>query len=160
MVIRMKRTGTVFWEEIEIGRVLQTDPVEINAGAIRIFAEKFDPQPYHLDREAGEASLFGGLCASGWHITAVMMKLVSDELEKQHIPLLGSNEVNWLDWHKPVFDGDSIYANVDITAKKMPAKSSDHGLIECDISVKNQNKIKVMSLSADLMIESNGKINE
>lgn len=156
----MRRTETVFWEDIELGRVLQTEPIDINAAAIRMFAEKFDPQPYHLDREAGEASLFGGLCASGWHVTAVMMKLVSDELEKQCIPLLGSTEVNWLDWHRPVFDRDSIYAKVTVTDKIKPDKLSDHGLIRCDISVNNQRNIKVMSLSANLMIERKGKTDE
>lgn len=60
-----------------------TGSMKMEATDIRSFAKKFDPQPYHLDREAGEASLFGGLCASGWHVTAVMMKLVSDQLARE-----------------------------------------------------------------------------
>ncbi len=39
------------------------------------FARKYDPQPFHLDSEAAKNSVFGGLCASGWHTTAVFMKL-------------------------------------------------------------------------------------
>ena len=62
----------------------------LNAPNIKSFAKKYDPQPYHLDRDAAEASLFGGLCASGWHMTALMMKLISDELDAEKIPLLGT----------------------------------------------------------------------
>ena len=72
----MPPSETVYWEDIETGRVLETGLLNIDAPGIRGFAQKFDPQPYHLDRDAAEASLFGGLCASGWHVSAMMMKLI------------------------------------------------------------------------------------
>ncbi len=60
-----------FWDDIETGRILKTGSVTLEAADIRVFAAKFDPQPYHLDRDAGKDSLFGGLCASGWHVSAL-----------------------------------------------------------------------------------------
>lgn len=50
-----------FWEDLEVGRVLETGSLTLHAPEIRSFAQKYDPQPYHLDRDAAEASLFGGL---------------------------------------------------------------------------------------------------
>jgi acyl dehydratase len=67
----MTTSPIIFWEDIKTGRVLETGSVTLNAADIRVFAEKFDPQPYHLDREAADASLFGGLCASGWHVSTL-----------------------------------------------------------------------------------------
>jgi len=32
----------------------------------------------HLDEEAARQSLVGGLCASGWHTCAIMMRIVAD----------------------------------------------------------------------------------
>lgn len=145
-----------FWEDIEIGRVLETGSLTLNATDIRNFAEKYDPQPYHLDRDAAEASLFGGLCASGWHMSALMMKLVSDRLEEENIPLVGTGEVSWLEWYRPAFDGDSLSARVTVTEKSTPRNETDHGLVECDIEVRNQDRKKVMALSTLLMIEIAG----
>lgn len=149
----MATSAKTLWEDIETGSVLETGSVTLNAGDIRLFAEKFDPQPYHLDREAADASLFGGLCASGWHVSALMMKLVSDKLESEHIPLVGGGEVSWLEWYRPAFDGDCLSARVTISDKTPVENETDHGLIECDITVHNQNDKKVMALSTYLMIE-------
>jgi len=46
-----------------------------DAGSIKAFARKYDPQPFHLDEDAARRSVLGGLCASGWHTAAVWMKL-------------------------------------------------------------------------------------
>ena len=156
----MTTSAIIFWEDIETGRVLETDSVTLNAADIRVFAEKFDPQPYHLDREAADASLFGGLCASGWHVSALTMKLVSDKLESEEIPLIGSGEVSWLEWYRPAFDGDCLSAHVTITGTSRPENETDHGLIECDITVQNQNEKKVMALSTDLMIGRRGSADD
>ena len=142
------------WEDIEPGRVFQTGSITLNAADIRVFAEKFDPQPYHLDRDVAESSLFGGLCASGWHVSALMMKLVSDKLASEQIPLVGSGRVAWLEWYRPAFDGDCLSAHVNITNKSTSVDATDHGLIECKITVHNQNDKKVMALSTVLMIEN------
>ena len=41
---------------------------------IKTFARKYDPQPFHVDEEAARKSVFGSLCASGWHTAATWMK--------------------------------------------------------------------------------------
>ena len=41
---------------------------------IKAFAARYDPQPFHLDEKAAEKSVFGGLCASGWHTASMWMK--------------------------------------------------------------------------------------
>ena len=47
---------------------------KFEADAIKAFARKYDPQPFHLDEEAASKSVLGGLCASGWHTAATWMK--------------------------------------------------------------------------------------
>ena len=83
-----------------------------------------------------------------------MMKLVSDQLAKERIPLVGSGNVSWLEWYRPAFDGDSLSARVTVIAKSLPENETDHGLIECDIAIRNQDEKKVMALSTSMMIEN------
>lgn len=86
--------------------------------AIKAFARKFDPQPFHLDEKAAEKSVFGRLCASGWHTAAVWMK---KNIEKQKDseprrwsgpgprPVFGpSPGFRNLRWLKPVYAGETI----------------------------------------------------
>ena len=48
---------------------------KVTAEEIKEFAERYDPQPFHLDEAAGESSLFKGLAASGWLTAAIVMRL-------------------------------------------------------------------------------------
>ncbi len=83
----------------------------------------------------------------------MMMKLISEELIKENIALVGSRKVPWLEWYRPVFEGDTISATATIADKTEADGDADCGLIGFDIEVHNQNDKKVMALSAYLMVE-------
>ncbi|PTM92663.1 MaoC family dehydratase [Mycoplana dimorpha] len=95
------------------------------------FARKFDPQPFHLDAEAAKQSLFGGLCASGWHTCAGWMKTFvafwaaeCQRLKQDGItpPELGpSPGFRNLRWFKPVFAGDTIAYTVTLLSSRQSA---------------------------------------
>ena len=141
-----------FWSDVRPGDTFATEGITITRRDILEFAADFDPQPYHLDPDAAEASIFGGLCASGWHVTAVMMRLLTDEFLAQRIDLLGSSGVRSLRWKKPVFADDRLSSDIAVTGKT-PSQSDDrYGYIECDVIVKNQRGEPVIHLSTSLMI--------
>ncbi len=54
-----------------------------SAEEIVAFATKYDPQRFHVDLEAASKSNFGALCASGWHTTAVWMRLNVEDTKSQ-----------------------------------------------------------------------------
>ncbi len=56
-----------YWEDMTVGQTRDLGTVTPTAEEIIAFATQFDPQPFHLDEEAAKASVFGALCASGWH---------------------------------------------------------------------------------------------
>jgi acyl dehydratase len=91
---------------------------EFTPERIMAFARKFDPQHFHIDADSARASVFGGLCASGWHTCAAWMStfvaytqsdanaLVARNIEP---PKFGpSPGFKHLKWFKPVFAGDVI----------------------------------------------------
>lgn len=86
--------------------------------AIKTFARKYDPQPFHIDEAAAERSVFGRLCASGWHTAATWMKYnfaATAEAEGKSWtgpgpePVFGpSPGFKNLKWLKPVYAGETI----------------------------------------------------
>jgi acyl dehydratase len=107
-----------YYEDIQVGQRRELGSFTFTAALIKEFAKKFDPQPFHLDEEAGRQSLFGGLTASGWHVGSVCMKLLvadgqreaAEALARGEIPAVGGPSPGFRDlrWIKPVLAGDTI----------------------------------------------------
>ena len=74
------------------------------------FATQFDPQPYHLDRAAGDASIFGGLCASGWQVAALGTRLIGDALKQQDMDFVSLISVDSMRWRQPTFVDEELRA--------------------------------------------------
>jgi acyl dehydratase len=118
------------------------------------FARRFDPQPFHIDPEAARRSLFGGLCASGWHTCAVWMRSFVDywstetaRLKSKGLepPTLGpSPGFQKLQWLKPVYAGDTVTYSVTLLASR--ALASRPGWILNSILCEGENQHGVLVL--------------
>lgn len=149
------------FSEILVGESFTTGSLVVNHEEIVEFARDFDPQPYHLDPDAADHSIFGGLCASGWHVTAVMMRQLSDCFGSAGIDLLGFTAVSSLRWLKPVFADDTLTSTVTVIGKseaetgaetREETKDTDYGLLECTVEVANQDRKPVIRLVTTLMV--------
>jgi acyl dehydratase len=120
-------------ELYEAGRRVVIGSLTFAAEDIIRFARDFDPQPFHLDEEEARHSLFGGLCASGWHTSAGWMHCFVEfwkgeiqrlAAEGLHAPKLGpSPGFRELKWLKPVYAGDTItYAVTLIEARVVASR--------------------------------------
>ena len=126
---------------IELGSRQVTEP------EILAFASEYDPQPFHLDHEKGQDSLFGGLAASGWHTGALMMRMLVDTVLND-ADSLGSPGVDELRWYKPVFPGDTLSARMTILESRTSNSRPNMGIIRHRCEVFNQNGEVVMSMLA------------
>ena len=107
-----------FYEDFVIGEENVLGSHTFTREAIIAFARAFDPQPFHLDEAAGEASIFGGLCASGWHTAGVAMRKIVDWRDSRRaefaasgaaLPPLGvSPGARNIRWPRPVRPGDTL----------------------------------------------------
>lgn len=140
------------WEDLQVGRVFETGTITISPADIIEFASEFDPQPYHLDPEVARTSIFGGHCASGWQVCALMMRLLADTMTRDKISLLGSPGVSSLRWLKPVFAGDALGASITIKSSSELPGQAEYGIIDCMIDVRNQNSASVIVLDTEIMI--------
>lgn len=141
-----------YWHDCTAGETFKTDHITLSERDILEFAAEFDPQPYHLDREAGDNSIFGGLCASGWQVCALMMRLLTDVFRSNEIALIGVQGVPSMRWKIPVFAGDSLSGDIDVATLEECSDRNDSGLMKCNVKVKNQKDEYVIALQASLYV--------
>ena len=149
---------TIYWEDLKIGdRFSSQNNSTLSEEEIIEFASEFDPQPYHLDPNVAEASIFGGLCASGWQISALTLKMVSECFRTKKIALMGLASVERLRWKKPVFAGDILTVEVALIKKYPKSHLPNMGKITADISVKNQKNEIALTLTNSFLISLKDK---
>lgn len=135
----------IWWEDLEIGQVRDLGSLSPSAEEIVAFASQFDPQPFHLDPEAAKASVFGGLCASGWHTCSLAMKLMVTNFLHESSSL-GSPGLENIRWLKPVFPRDTLRLQHTITEKRVMGKRPDVGLVRTIWEMFNQQGDKVLHM--------------
>ena len=136
-----------FFEDIAIGQRRELGSFTFTADGIRKFAGQFDPQPFHLDEEAGR-KVFGGLAASGWHVGSVCMRLMvtdGQRLAKEAAargeqiaiwgPSPGFRELRWI---KPVLAGDTIVFASEVESLRASEKRPEWGIVQARNSGTNQ----------------------
>lgn len=130
------------FETFEIGQVREFGAYEVTKEEIIEFASKYDAQFFHLDEEAAKKSLFGGLCASGWHTCAMTMAMMVENLDKNGRSL-GSPGVDMLRWLKPVYPGEVLSVRMEVI-ELTPSKSKPIGFVKSKVTVRNQDGVPVM----------------
>lgn len=133
------------YEDMAEGATLELGSKTVTAEEIIEFASEFDPQPMHLSEEAGQASILGGLSASGWHTCAMYMKLMCDNLLLQSTSQ-GAPGIDYVKWLKPVLAGDTLTASTTILSKRLSAKRPNLGFVVCQAHMVNQRGERVFEL--------------
>ena len=134
-----------YWEDLAAGSVRDLGTVTLTAQEIKYFARKFDPQPFHVDEEAAKHSIFGSLCASGWHTCALAMKLTVENFLSEAASL-GSPGVENLRWTKPVYPGDTLRLQQTIVESRALRSRPNVGLLRSVWEMFNQDGEKVMQM--------------
>lgn len=138
----------MYFEDYQPGQISQFGAYQVTEDEIKEFASKYDPQFFHLDNEAAKQSLFGGLCASGWHTAAMFMRMLIDNLPEKH-GSLGSPGINNLKWLKPVYPGYILSVKSCVTQCRLSESKPGVGLICVNYEIVNQDDIKVMTLESN-----------
>jgi acyl dehydratase len=135
------------WEDFPVGLVLAFGEAPVRREEVIEFASRFDPQPFHLDDAAARDSLFGGLCASGWHTCSIAMRLMVDHVLR-HSSSLGAPGVDELRWLRPVFPGDVLSMRFEVLDKRPMATRPAVGLVHGHWQMFNQRGEAVLSMKS------------
>jgi acyl dehydratase len=116
------------YEDYHEGQVIPLGPYAVTREEVIAFAQEFDPQPFHMDEDAALRSVLGGLCASGWHSCAMLMRMVCDAYLSQSASL-GSSGLDEVKWLKPVFVGETLSGTATIVSRRISSRRPDMGIL-------------------------------
>ncbi len=126
----------IYLEDLSVGLVFTSSEHKLDVEQIREFAQRFDPQPFHLSEEAARDTFFAGLAASGWHTAAITMKLLV-----QSLPFAGGviGAGSDITWPRPTRPGDVLHV-VSTIMEIAPSKSRpDRGIVTVQSDTLNQH---------------------
>jgi acyl dehydratase len=135
---------TIWWEDLEIGHVIETGTRSVSEDEIINFATEFDPQYFHIDRERAKQSIYGGVIASGWHTCSLAMSLIVPAIRGQ--AGLGSPGFDNLRWLKPLRPGDTIRVRMTVTERSASRSRTDIGSAKVHSEMFNQHDELVMTM--------------
>lgn len=133
-----------YWEDIKEGEVVELGSRTLDKERMVAFAREFDPQPFHTDEKAAEASIWGGLIASGWLTGSVLMRIFYDGYLKDTAGL-GSPGIDELRWLKPVRPGDTLTVRLTVLETAASRSKPDRGIVRSLMEVLNQHGEIVMT---------------
>ncbi len=152
-----------YFEDRHVGEIMDLGSHTFARDEIVAFARAFDPQPFHLDEDAAKASLFGGLCASGWHTAAVYVRhnvafrqTVEAEMRANGVrpaiygPSPGFRDLKWI---KPVFVGDTIAFLARVSELRDLKSRPDRGMMIWDAQGRNQHGDIVFAITGQILVE-------
>jgi acyl dehydratase len=138
------RLADRFLDDYVPGLTLEHGSYRVTAGEIVDFGRQFDPHDMHVDAVLAEATPLGGLVASGWHTTAVMMRLMVESYLNQGASV-ASPGVDELRWSEPVHPGDVLRARFTVVDARPSASRPDRGVVRTRIALVNQRGVTVMT---------------
>jgi acyl dehydratase len=127
---------TLTFEDFPVGRLGSYGPHHVTREEILAFAAEYDPQPMHLDEEAASKSMLKGLAGSGWHLGALMMRMLCDGFILRTASL-GSPGVNELRWLAPFRPGDDLMLDVDVTEARVSKSRPETGIVTFKAVMRN-----------------------
>ena len=130
-------SATLYFEDFVVGSKRELGSRTVTEEEIVGFAKQYDPQPFHVDKEAASKSIYGGLIASGWMTCSIMMRMLVDNMTSKAASM-GSPGVDEIRWLKPVYAGDTLTVSLSVLDARPSASKPDRGVVMTQWEAVNQ----------------------
>lgn len=133
------------FEDLKVGDRFPLGEMLITREDVIAFASKYDPQPYHLDDAAAEASpVFKRLSASGWHTTVISSLLMDTFWKGTRVRGIAGGGADELRWLSPVYPGDTLTGEIEMTSVRVSESKPDRGIASMQTELRNQDGVPVL----------------
>lgn len=146
----MLTKNRLYLEDMTVGQVFTSSTAQLDESDIVDFARRYDPQPFHLDSMAAEASLFEGLAASGWQTAAITMRLLVEGGMPVASGLIGAGAE--ITWPKPTRPGDRLRVATEIIDIAPSRSRPDRGIVTVRSETSNQHDCIVQIMTSKLVV--------
>ena len=147
-----------YFEDFIVGEEVSFGRYEVTAEEIIEFASRYDPQPFHTDPEAAKRSMFGVLCASGWHTCAMTMRMLVDWMKQESRSGEGSPGVEQIRWLRPVVAGDVLGLRVRTISARLSGSRPGYGIVTFDQKTVDATGAPVMTMIATVFFQQRPEI--
>jgi len=140
-----------YFEDFRVGQRIKFDRYTVMQSEIVEFAKRYDPQVFHVDESHSLTAELGGIMASGWHTTAIFMRLAVDAYLGS-AAVLTSPGVDELRWLAPVRTGDMISGEAIVEEARLSVSKPDRGILTTGVRLWNQQEVDVLRLRTHAFI--------
>ena len=163
MVAHMKKVGPQRYRE-SYGRVyeefIEGDIYEHRPGRTMLDADNtwftlltMNQHPLHFDHQYAAKSEFGKPLVNSLFTMSVVAGMTVSDISQKCIANLGFSDVKF---SAPVFEGDTLYAESEVISKRTSKSRPHQGIVEVKTRAFNQNKVKVMSFTRQVLVPFEG----
>src|SRR5947209_6471829 len=139
-----------YFEDLKAGDRFESGTYKVSEEQIVSFAREFDPQPFHLDSAVAGQTMFKSLIASGWHTTAITMRLFVQTLNfAQGAIGLGVDELRWPNAVRP---GDVLQVETEIVDLRESRSKPSYGIVRLRNVTTNQRGEIVQTMAASALV--------
>jgi acyl dehydratase len=139
-----------YFDDLKAGDRFKSERFDVTEKLLIEFAQKFDPQPFHVDPTKAARTIFKGLIASGWHTAAITMRLFVQTLNFAEGAIgLGVDELRW---PNPVRPGDSLRVETEIVHLRKSRSKPNYGIVRLRNVTTNQRGEIVQTMTASAMV--------
>ena len=140
------------FNEFYAGQQISAGPYEVKLDEVLEFARAYDPQWFHVDKEASANGPFKGLIASGWHTCSIAMRLIVDAALADS-ETYASPGLNYVKWPQPVRPADRLTLRATVIEVRRSSSSPQLGILRWRWQLHNQHEVEVLDLEATSFFE-------
>lgn len=133
------------FEDFAPGQVIPLVDYHIGEEEMIAFAERYDPQSFHIDPVAAKDSPFGGIIGSGWLTMAILQRMQCDSFMTDS-SCVGSPGVDEIRWLKPVRPGDTLHGSNTVEEVRPSTSRPDRGVVFSQVELYNQDDVLLMTV--------------
>jgi len=128
----------LFFEDLTVGTRFDLGMITIDRAEMIAFAERFDPQWYHVNAQLAAGSPYGDVIASGFFTASLFMRAYVDHLLSRAAGNAspGLEELRWL---APVYAGDELDTRLDVLGAEVSASRPGYGTLRLQATMTRRN---------------------
>lgn len=152
---RFRETFGRYFEDFEIGDVYEHRPgktvLESDNHLFTLLT--LNTHPLHFDAEYGRATEFGRNLVVSTYTLALFIGMSVSDISQKTVANLGMDEVRFT---KPVFAGDTLYAESEVLEKRQSASRQGQGIVTVRTTGRNQAGEVVCTFKRSMLIPLRG----
>ncbi len=148
--------NTLYFEDIEPGRVYTATPYTIELEEMLAFNEKWDRLPIHIDEQVAQAAGHRTVIGSGQYTLCIKQYFVNAMPWREAvIGAIGFDELRFL---APVHGGDTISATIECIDKRESRSKPDRGIVKFNVTMRNEDGTPVLNFIDVVMVKKHNNL--